>query len=433
MQTKKLRQKKHPKEMYFLAMTEMAQRFAFWGVGNLLVLYLVKFYDFGGAKATHFYGAFTGIAFVLPVLGGYLADRWNYKSPVIWGIILTSLGCFLLATTEFTFLFPALACLSIGGAIFTPSIYTLLGHIYHDKHAIRESGFSIYYSSVNIGVFLAMIILGYVMHHYGWRLVFIIAACVQLLGLLSFIPIMKFMKTNKVKHHVFFKDKHKPKYPLHRHEKRRLFVIATLSIVSILFWLPYNQTASSITLFTLKYVDHTVFGYTLPVPWFISLESLFLVIFALPLASLYLFLRKVRSNPNPIMKTAFSMIFMGLCFLILVRAAGSMNGPDSVNSIYLVFSFALMAIAELLIAPIGLSLITNLSPRRYTALLVGCWYMCIGIGFYSGGYIAGLITTMKASSFFEIFVVISFITAFVLAIFAKKLNKMRHVEILEKK
>ncbi|MCK4934474.1 MAG: MFS transporter, partial [Simkaniaceae bacterium] len=98
-------QKKHPREMYFLALTEMAQRFAFWGIGNLLVLYLVRYYHFAGEKATHFYGIFTGIAFVLPVIGGYLADRWNYKSPVIWGMILTALGCFLLATTKFTLLF----------------------------------------------------------------------------------------------------------------------------------------------------------------------------------------------------------------------------------------------------------------------------------------------------------------------------------------
>ncbi|MCK4934475.1 MAG: MFS transporter, partial [Simkaniaceae bacterium] len=306
-------------------------------------------------------------------------------------------------------------------------------HIYHEKHIIRESGFSIYYSSVNLGVFLAMIILGYVMHHYGWKLVFVIAAVVQLLGLIAFLPVLKFMKTHKVKHHVFFKEEHKSKYPLHRHEKRRLFVIGILAITSILFWIPYSQSASSITLFILKYVDRTVLGETLPLPWFISLESFFLIIFALPLASLYFFLRKVRSNPNPIMKTAFSMVFMGLCFLVLVRATGNIHlnaSSDSINPIYLVFSFALMAISELLIAPIGLSLITNLSPRRYTAFLVGCWYMCIGIGYYLGGYLAGLITSTSASTFFNIFVVTSFITAFILAIFAKKLNKMRHVEVL---
>lgn len=153
---------KHPKEMYLLAVSEMCQRFAFWGIANLLVLYLVEHHHFADAKADTLFGLFTGIAFVLPVLGGWIADRTSYRLAVIWGSILNAIGCFLMATGSVSFLYVALFFAAAGGCIFTPGIYTILGHVYHDKQNLREGGFSIYYCSVNVGIFLAMIVLGWI-------------------------------------------------------------------------------------------------------------------------------------------------------------------------------------------------------------------------------------------------------------------------------
>lgn len=115
-----------PRAMYFLALTEMCQRFAFWGIGNLLVLYLVQYHNFSETTADHLFGIFTGVAFVLPVIGGYIADRMNYRFPVIWGMLFTSIGSFLIATGSVSMLYIALLFVAVGGAIFTPSIYALL-------------------------------------------------------------------------------------------------------------------------------------------------------------------------------------------------------------------------------------------------------------------------------------------------------------------
>src|SRR5579871_7017804 len=107
---------RQPKEMYLLALTEMCQRFAFWGIGNLLVLFLVQYHKFTDKAADHLFGMFTGVAFILPVLGGYVADRMNYRIPVLIGMILSSLGCFLMATGNVTMLYAALICVAVGGA-----------------------------------------------------------------------------------------------------------------------------------------------------------------------------------------------------------------------------------------------------------------------------------------------------------------------------
>jgi POT family proton-dependent oligopeptide transporter len=419
--------------MYFLALTEMCQRFAYWGIGNLLVLYLVKHFAYSTGKATHFFGAYTGIAFTLPILGGWIADKWNYRSPVLLGTIVSSAGCFLLATLSEALIIPALALLATGGGLLTPAIYSLLGSVYAKKPHIREGGFSIYYASVNIGIFMAMIILGW-LQTIDWRLVFITCGCVHLLGVIPYFKVLARLKKLDIPSHYFVSKKDDPNhFPLKKHEKDRIFVILIMTLVSIVFWMAYSQAGSSMTLFALKFTNRQVGGFTIPTPWFTSTHTFFLLVFAFPLAALYLFLRRIKSSASPPMKTALSLFFMGLCFLVMQRAAAHIPiGTESatVNPFYLVTSFALMALAELFLAPIGLSLVTHLSPHRYRGLLTGVWFACIGIGFYFGGYVAGWMTQIHLASFFDIFVIASFVPAFIIVLFSKKLDNMRHIDFL---
>lgn len=419
--------------MYLLALTEMCQRFAYWGIGNLLVLFLVKYFHYGTPRATHLFGAYTGIAFILPVLGGYIADKWNYKSPILLGMLLTVVGCLCLATLSHLLIIPALILIGFGGGLFTPAIYSLLGSLYSDKQHIREGGFSIYYSSVNIGIFIAMILLGY-LQTQNWRWVFLLTAFVQLLGLIPYYFVNKRLKSTEIPSHYFVSKKEDPHhFKLKKNEIERIIVILIMTFISIVFWMAYNQAGSSMTLFALKYTDRTFGGFEVPTPWFTSTETFFLIIFAFPLAKLYLFLRRIRSSASPPMKTALSLFFMGLCFLVMQRAAQHIpHGAQEalISPYYLIFAFALMSLAELFLAPIGLSLVTNLSPHRYRGLLTGVWFTCIGIGFYLGGYLAGFMAKISLSSFFDIFVFTSFIPAFFLVLFAKKLDNMRHIDSL---
>jgi proton-dependent oligopeptide transporter, POT family len=424
---------KQPKEMYLLALTEMCQRFAFWGVANLLVLYLVQDQKFTDLRADHLFGIFTGIAFVLPVLGGYIADKMNYRLPVIWGILSTSIGCFLIATGSISMVYVALCFIAIGSAIFTPSIYALLGTLYHQRHDLRDSGFSIYYSAVNIGIFLAMIVLGAIGQKQSWNLAFLIAGVVQLLGIIPFNKALKTIDLKKVSP-ASFTSSSKRQVPLHRHEVNRIWVICILSFFSILFWMAFNQGGSSMNLFALKFTDRNVMGMDMPASWLLSSESLYLVIFAIPLAKLYMYLNKRKMNPTPPLKSCLSLFAIGICFLIMAIGASQIpSGSRSaaISPSFLFTAYAFMALGEMLIAPIGLSLITHLSPRRFTAMLVGVWYMCIGIAFYLGGAIAPLMSMFTSmNSFFGMFVVISFVFGLLLLLLVKKLNEMRHLNTL---
>jgi POT family proton-dependent oligopeptide transporter len=421
-----------PKAMYLLALTEMCQRFAFWGIGNLLVLYLVQFHKFTDSMADHLFGIFTGVAFVLPVIGGYIADRLNYRLPVIWGMIFTAIGCFLIASGNMTMLYIALIFVAVGGAIFTPSIYALLGSLYHHNHSLRDSGFTIYYSSVNLGVFLAMIVLGLI-GTQNWNTAFVVAGIVQLIGLLSFRSALKNVDASQIAP-MHFKTSSRTKVKLHPHEKDRIWVILILSFFSILFWMAYNQGGSSMNLFALNYTNRHAMGFEMPPSWLLSSESLYLVIFAFPLAKLYTYLAKRKLDPTPPMKSALSLFAMGICFLIMtIGASQIMSGAHkaAISPSYLFIAYAFMALGEMLIAPIGLSLLTHLSPRRFTAMLVGVWYLCVGIAFYLGGVLAPLMSKLtNMNTFFGMFVVISFIFGLVLLLFVKRLNKMRHLATL---
>ena len=424
---------KQPKEMYLLALTEMTQRFAFWGIANLLVIYLVQYQKFSDVLADQLFGIFTGVAFVLPVLGGFIADRFNYRLPVIWGMCSTAIGCFLMATGQVSMIYIALLLVAVGAAIFTPSIYALLGSLYRGQHHLREGGFSIYYSAVNIGAFVAMLIIGAFGQAKLWSVAFVLAGLVQLAGLYFFSKALEnpeLLKMSKAKK----MTKVEREAPLHRHEQNRIIVICILSLFSIVFWMAYNQGGSSLNLFALRYTDRHVLGIEIPPSWLLSAETFYLIIFAIPLASLYAYLSKRKMNPTPSFKSALSLISMAVCFGIM--AIGSRSIPDgaqtaSLSPFYLIFAYAFMALGEMLIAPIGLSLITHLSPHRFTGLLVGCWYLCIGIAFYLGGAIAPLMSHLKSmSSFFDIFVVLALISGIILFAIVKKLDKMRHLNSL---
>lgn len=422
--------KKQPKEMYYLSFIEMCQRFALWGIGNLLVIYTVTSFNFTNPEATHLYGLFSGFAFALPLLGGYIADRTNYRGSVIIGSLALAVGCFLMAFGFLPFLYVALFLVAVGTSIFTPSIYTILGTLYVGKEELREGGFSIYYASVNIGVFLGTFILGSLGNSNHWALAFLIAGVVQIIGLLVFLKMMKspaFAHLHQKNSPTSHRKNHKP---LDKTQKDRVIVICVLSFISILFWMAYNQGWSSMSIFALKFTDLEVGDFMMPASWILSLESLYLVILAFPLAALYNFLSRHRLDPSPVLKTVLGLAALGFCFFIMMM--GSKQIPEgaqnaSVSYWFPVSAYFMMAIGEMLLAPIGLSLVTRLSPRRYTAALVGMWYLCIGIAYYLGGLWGGIMTSMShISSFFEIFILMGWIPALILLFFVKKLGRMSH-------
>ena len=422
---------KHPKELWILSLTELCERFAFWGVGNLLVLYLIEYYHYPNENATHIYAIFSGCAAFLPFVGGFVADRWNYQSPLLLGAIVNAVGCFLLATGIHAFMVIALVIIALGYGIFTPSIVTVLGYTYRQKPELREAGFSIYYASINIGVFLALATLGTVAKLVSWNIAFMIAGIVQLAGL---IPLIIYLVKNKETYQGLKaeqKEIRSSNVPLKPVEKDRLIVIGVFCLVSIFFWAAYNQAFSSMAIFAHDFMDKMVGSVSVPESVFMSSESFFLILLAPVLAILYAKLQKMNKDPSAATKTALSLIFIAGCFLVMMIACMAIPAKATAANIsweYLVGAYFLMAVGEMLLAPIGLSMITRLCPARYTGLSVGIWYVCVGLAFLNGGLLAGFMEKVGGLSiFFSIFVIMTLIPALILLFFSKKLTKMSHI------
>lgn len=418
----------HPKGLWRLALTELCERFAFWGTGNLLVLYLIEYYQFSNVNATHIYGIFTGIAAFLPLLGGWLADRWNYRGPMLIGALANVVGCLMIALGGPSLLYVSLAIIAGGFGLFTPSIVALLGDLYKEKEHLREAGFSIYYASINVGVFLALFSLGIIAQKWGWNYAFLLAAGVQSIGIIPIILYLRESKAHQSRGHEPINDLLREKSPLTRGDWRRISVIVIFGIFYIFFWAAYNQAFSSISIFIHTFMNREVGGFSIPEGVFLSTQSFFLILLAPILACLYAWLQKRHKDPSVSRKTTYSFFFLAAAFGIMAFGASQIPATAesaSISSSYVIITYFFIAISEMLLAPIGLSMVSVLAPRKLTGFLMGFWYVCVGIAFYLGGNLAGLMEQMGGlNRFFGLFVITSLIPAVCLLVFGKKLTYM---------
>lgn len=420
--------------MLWLSLTEMCQRYGFWGISILLVLYLTQFYGYSTDLAAAVFGLFTGFGFITPVLGGYIADKWNYSYPIPLGLAATLIGTLGLASGIHFFLYPSLFFVAIGSGLFTPCIYTLLGKAYRGRDHLREVGFTIYYSAVNLGVFCSVIIMGQLLAWKMWEAMFLTGAIIQVLGYFAYrkaislyskedlLPAKKQTTTAKTR--------------LSPIEKERIVLVCIFCFLTLCFFTPYSQNSSTLMLFSLKYTNRMIDGYTMPAAWLLSSETLYLLILAFPITYFYLFLRKRNAEPSAPYKAGISLLFMGACFLLM--SFGALPVPAhaikaAVNPSYLFVSLFFMAIAELLMAPISLSLITNISPKRFTAFFVGLWYWSLGMSYYIGGFFASLFEIISPSAYFSIFAIGGGAIGILVLLFASRMKRMMHVEAFPNK
>lgn len=418
----------HPKALWILSVTELCERFAFWGVGNLLVLFLLEYYHFSPEKSTLIYGVFTGAAAFLPLFGGWIADKTNYQTPILAGALCNVVGCLCLASGASSLLFVSLILIACGYGIFTPSILTVLGHLYKDTPKLRESGFSIYYASINIGVFLALASLGILAKYASWQVAFFTAGMVQLLGIIPFYfyikhhqDVIRSLQGEQAKIH-------KNPQPLTHREKGRLLVIFVFCLASILFWTAYNQGFSSMEIFVHSFMNQKIGSLEVPEGIFLSSESFFLILLAPLLATLYGYLQKRGNDPSPARKTAYSLFAIAACFAVMVFATRHIPPhatSGNITSLYLIGAYFLMALGEMLLAPIGLSMVSRLAPKQYTASLIGAWYVCVGLAFFCGGLLASWMEKISSlSHFFSLFVVLALIPGIVLFFAARRLTAL---------
>jgi POT family proton-dependent oligopeptide transporter len=446
---------KHPPGLYLLFFTEMWERFSYYGMRALLTLYLSKTVMEGGlgfdrADASLIYGWFTGLVYLTPILGGWLADRYiGQRRAILIGGITMMLGQFSLASTPllgtpFTWL--GLLLLIIGNGFFKPNISTMVGSLYPQGDPRRDGAFTIFYMGINLGAFMSPLICGFLAEDYfatkdpdgtitkyAFEYGFLAAGIGMGIGQILFNALAKKylgdigLKPAVVKND----DGSKVKQKLSKEESDRMAVIFTLSVFVIFFWAGFEQAGSSLTLYTDSFIDRTVGDWIIPTSWFQSVNALFIVLLGPLVALLWTRLASKGKDLSIPIKMGLGMILLGVGFLFMVGAVmergGDIADPAIKASLYwLILTYFFHTVGELCLSPVGLSMVTKLAPVQYASMLMGVWFLAPFVAQIAGGYIAKYVETMGAFTIFSLIAGFVILAGLVLWALSRKLIYMMH-------
>ena len=425
----------HPKGLFVCFATEMWERFSYYGMRALLILYLTKHWEFTDATSYLIYGAYTSLVYIMPVFGGMLADQiLGSKKAVTYGAILLVFGHLgMTVESNEQIFYLSLALIVSGVGFLKPNISTMVGALYEEGDPRRDSGFTIFYMGINIGAFTATLLCGYLGEEIGWAYGFGAAGIGMLLGLFIFLwgqkyleglaepPSNKYMtKVNGISYEnwayisgvvmvvvTWFLVQNSQLvgqllggfgvifigawllYALVKcapEERDRLIVVGILILFSLIFWALFEQAGSSLNILTDRGVDRVIFGWEVPASMFQSLNAGFIFTIAPLFALLWIALAKRNMEPSTPIKFSIGIVFVGLGFLALVYGMKSSEGLQT-GVIWIVLIYLLHTLGELCLSPVGLSSVTKLSPQRIVGFMMGMWFFASA----AGNYVASLI------------------------------------------
>lgn len=452
--------KGHPKGLSVLFMTEMWERFSYYGMRALLVLYLTAQIVNGGfeldrSTALEIYAIFTGLVYLTPIVGGLLADKvLGQRKAIFIGGILMALGQFVLAysqvgdvTSRTWLLNLGLGILIVGNGFFKPNISTMVGRLYADQDPRKDSAFTIFYMGINLGAFLAPLICGFLAVAFGWAYGFMAAGIGMIIGTLWFFiqgnilgnvgfpPNREVASTTPLKltgkdwsqiiiyivsilalvygllllwtnigetiksmittvlaiagglaliYIIFSNTKGNVEW-------KRVGVILILCFFNIFFWAGFEQAGGTFNLFAEAKTDRNLLGFEIPAAWFQSVNSIWIISLAPIISILWLRLSRIGKNPNIPVKFAFGLIFLGLGFIVMNLASTATDGGNLVSPLWLVMVYFLHTVAELCLSPIGLSMISKLSPQKIVSVMMGLWFASIALANYMAGVLESVL------------------------------------------
>jgi len=418
----------HPRGLPTLFLTEMWERFSYYGMRALLVLYMTQSLGFADAKALSIYGYYTSAAYFMPMLGGWLADRFfGSKRAVLIGGIVIACGHFSLALPWLPFFYGGLVLVATGTGLLKPNVSTMVGDLYAENDPRRDSGFSIFYMGINLGAFIAPLVCGYLGQRINWHYGFAAAGVGMCFGLVQFVfsgrrlENVGQLKTNPKNRKETGGAEH-----LTAEEIKRLLVICILFFFSIVFWMAFEQSGSSLTLFADRLTRNSLFGYQFPSTWFQSVQPVCLLILAPVFAQLWL--RMGYRQPGSARKFAFGLLFVGLGFATLVYAS-TLTSSGHVNPFWLIGLYLIHTIGELCLSPVGLSTVTKLSPARMVGMMMGVWFLSISIGSFLAGKVASYFDDRSVTSLVKLFGFLALApigAAILLMVLTPRINRLLH-------
>jgi proton-dependent oligopeptide transporter, POT family len=444
--------KKHPPGLYLLFLTEMWERFSYYGMRAILILYLTKSLVSGGlgmkeSTALMLYGFFTGAVYFTPLIGGYLSDRFlgQRLAVTIGGITMACGNLVLFAHQSFTAVYIGLGLLIIGNGFFKPNISTIVGELYGPKDKRRDAAFTIFYMGINTGAFFAPLVIGAITDkwfavqangvvEYGYKYGFLASAIGMVIGQVLFNAL-----GNRFLGDIGKKPVGKPKVStsgtvekqtLTKVEKNRTAVIFILATFVVFFWAGFEQAGGALSIYTDKFIDRTIFGWEIPTSWFQSVNPLFIIILA-PLVSM-LWVKLSNSKRGDLAvptKMGLGMIMLGLGFIVLLFAIMQTGSDETnitvkANILFIIFTYFFHTIGELFLSPVGLSFVSKYAPVKFSSLLMAVWMASSFVANIIAGQLGAFTESM---GYFEVFSVIGvsvIVLGLILLSLSKKLVKM---------
>lgn len=456
----------HPKGLYLLFVTEMAERFSYYGMRAVFTLYMVAAL-FTVESASEIYGYYTGLVYLTPLLGGYIADRyWGNRRSIIVGGMLMAFGQFLMFLSA-SFVQPAikeaegmidptvnnqlaiicmmggLFFLILGNGFFKPNISTMVGSLYRPDDQRKDSAFTIFYMGINVGATLGPLTCGIFEGDYLNPMRFkwaFLCACIAMLAstLIFYLLKNKYLmdyEGNAIGTRPKLQEKTE-RQQLTRKEKQHIVVIFIIAAFVIFFWAAYEQAGVSLTYFADQQTDRHIFGWEMPTSYFQSFPAIFVVLLAPFMNLAWEVLRRFGHEPSSVMKQAIGLAFLSIGYMLIAFGVKDLGPNVKVSMLWLTGLYFIHTLGELSLSPIGLSLVSKLSPKHLASLMMGIWFMSTAVSNMLAGQLAtlypdgsskslfGIIEIASLQDFFMMFVVLSGVAAIALACISPLLNRM---------
>ncbi len=475
----------HPKGLSTLFFTEMWERFGYYGMRGLLILFMTAPAAAGGlgfsvAKAGAIYGIYTSMVYLASLPGGWIADRiLGQQRAVLVGGLIMSVGYLMLSAPGLAPFYTGLVLVVLGTGLLKPNISTIVGQLYAPEDRRRDAGFSIFYMGINLGAFLAPLVCGFVGETYNYRWGLALAGVGMVIGLLTFVrgrprlgdagaqpaapkdegeraavrrklyraglgmalaavllvggqaaglfTITAEVMVNLVGLFLFAVVIALFGWMFFAGdwtpvERKRLIAILVLFVVSCFFWSVFEQAGSTLNLFAKQDTERMLLGFEFPASWLQSLNSFF--IWTLAPVFAWLWMRLGPREPSSPAKFAWGMVLVGAGFLVLVPPALGVQGGEKAAFHWLLLTYLLHTMGELCLSPVGLSAVTKLAPARVAGMMMGVWFVSISMGNYLGGRIASVYEAFPLPLLFGVVGGFAVAVGLVLALFVKPIVRL---------
>jgi len=435
-----------PKGLAVIFMTEMWERFSYYGMRALLVLYLVNALGYQRADALQLYGIYTGLVYLTPMIGGYIADRWlGMRLAAVIGGTVMMLGHFAMAVPSL--LHVALGLLIIGNGFFKPNTSSMVGELYDDVHdPRRDGGYTIFYMGINLGATFSPLVCGTLGEKVGWHYGFAAAGVGMAFGLFTLLAFQRIIGRAGLRddqHAVTWKDlpviaiwtaasiglvyallavwpmtsgvpvagriiaglaimglaiwlpgklagKKEVKESLTSAEWSRVIAICIVVCFSIVFWMGFEQAGGSMNLFADKQTERTLAGFEVPASWFQSINPFLILLLAPFFSMMWTAINRSRFSLPDTAKQGLGIIVLGLGFVVMFVAQTRADTIGPVSPLWLAAAYTLHTLGELMLSPVGLALTSRAAPARIAALLMGVWMFSSAAGNYLAGSLESL-------------------------------------------